>query len=116
MSCTSCAWWFTGGTCAGVPTMNGASYKASFLMLRPLAAASRASAAPDEMAYTNADPPASRIKARSEERRVGKECRTRWTPEHEKKKKQTRARDNRVTHERQTHSGENTREAHCNLP
>src|SRR5207249_1307054 len=39
------------------------SYKASFLMLRPLAAASRASAAPDEMAYTNADPPASRIKA-----------------------------------------------------
>src|SRR5437764_15131067 len=26
--------------------------------------------------------------ARSEERRVGKECRSRWAPEHEKKKKQ----------------------------
>src|SRR5947207_2196610 len=43
--------------------MNGGSYNASFLMLRRLAAASRARAAPEEIAYTNADPPASRITA-----------------------------------------------------
>src|SRR5690606_40800717 len=43
--------------------------------------------------------------ARSEERRVGKECRTRWTPDHHKKKKatekeekkQSRARRNKPT-------------------
>src|SRR5438034_10226852 len=29
--------------------------------------------------------------ARSEERRVGKECRSRWAPYHEKKRKETRA-------------------------
>src|SRR5690554_8234840 len=29
---------------------------------------------------------------RSEERRVGKECRSRWSPDHEKKKKATRQR------------------------
>src|SRR5690348_18383403 len=28
-----------------------------------------------------------RVGARSEERRVGKECRSRWSPEHEKKKR-----------------------------
>src|SRR5690349_24407031 len=31
-------------------------------------------------------------RVRSEERRVGKECRTRWTPEREKKKKKTKKR------------------------
>src|SRR5438309_11867043 len=31
--------------------------------------------------------------ARSEERRVGKECRTRWAPEHEKKKEKNRDRE-----------------------
>src|SRR5438876_9790402 len=32
------------------------------------------------------------LTARSEERRVGKECRSRWLPEHEKKKIRSRAR------------------------
>src|SRR5690349_24495338 len=30
------------------------------------------------------------VTVRSEERRVGKECRSRWSPEHEKKKKKKR--------------------------
>src|SRR5207253_6127259 len=33
-----------------------------------------------------------RIRARSEERRVGKECRSRWSPYHEKKKDRIRQR------------------------
>src|SRR5438034_11119327 len=42
--------------------------------------------------------PVERSQARSEERRVGKECRSRWSPEHEKKKyaEKERARDHRV--------------------
>src|SRR2546430_17722030 len=32
-------------------------------------------------------PPARRVEHRSEERRVGKECRSRWAPHHLKKKK-----------------------------
>src|SRR5947207_15987233 len=34
--------------------------------------------------------------ARSEERRVGKECRSRWAPYHEKKKKEKRKVDRKV--------------------
>src|SRR5947207_15677797 len=43
-------------------------------------------------------------KARSEERRVGKECRTRWTQDHRKKKnKETSGLVVNVTHEREKH-------------
>src|SRR5947208_7353867 len=38
-------------------------------------------------AISGNQPTASRSKARSEERRVGKECRSRWRPYHLKKKK-----------------------------
>src|SRR5438034_6876630 len=34
---------------------------------------------------------AASARSRSEERRVGKECRARWSPDHEKKKKKTRS-------------------------
>src|SRR5437016_13618246 len=37
---------------------------------------------------------------RSEERRVGKECRSRWSPYHEKKKREERKERNRKTRER----------------
>src|SRR5438034_7572018 len=37
-----------------------------------------------------------RLSLRSEERRVGKECRSRWAPDHEKKKQATKA-DQRST-------------------
>src|SRR5438876_10343388 len=35
-------------------------------------------------------PPQRPVAVRSEERRVGKECRSRWSPYHEKKKQQTK--------------------------
>src|SRR5690242_21940903 len=38
-----------------------------------------------------------RPQPRSEERRVGKECRSRWSPYHEKKKEKTKAEDEIVT-------------------
>src|SRR5438093_10674347 len=49
---------------------------------------------------------------RSEERRVGKECRSRWSPEHEKKKRTTqgRARLRRINRT-STHVSYNTRNA-----
>src|SRR5215475_15799063 len=45
---------------------------------------------PDDWRTNKARPPvgaASVVSARSEERRVGKECRSRWSPYHSKKKK-----------------------------
>src|SRR5207253_11192100 len=50
-------------------------------------------------------PPASKYKSsasprsRSEERRVGKECRSRWGPDHEKKKENRTASKNKCPHE-----------------
>src|SRR5215210_7933126 len=43
--------------------MNGGSHNASFVMASPLAAASRARAAPEDVPYTDADPPASLMRA-----------------------------------------------------
>src|SRR5690606_40324624 len=39
-------------------------------------------------------PPARTVTGRSEERRVGKECRSRWAPNDEEKKREKRAGDN----------------------
>src|SRR5438132_12020425 len=55
----------------------------------PRTAASAASRARDsESSRSKSGPPNSRLPSpvRSEERRVGKECRSRWSPHHQKKK------------------------------
>src|SRR5699024_12178088 len=43
--------------------------------------------------------------SRSEERRVGKECRSRWWPDHYKEKQQTRQRGEVTEEEAQMHGG-----------